>query len=71
MPGEDGLALIRKIRSLEPAHGGRVPAAVLTAYTQAEDRSEALHAGFQLYLAKPVEPAELTAAVARLAGRVN
>jgi signal transduction histidine kinase/ActR/RegA family two-component response regulator len=71
MPGEDGLALIRKIRSLEPARGGRVPAAVLTAYTQAEDRSEALHAGFQLYLAKPVEPAELTAAVARLAGRVN
>ena len=71
MPGEDGLALIRKIRSLEPAHGGRVPAAVLTAYTQAEDRSEALHAGFQLYLAKPVEPAELTAAVARLAGRVS
>jgi signal transduction histidine kinase/CheY-like chemotaxis protein len=71
MPGEDGLTLIRKIRSLEPARGGRVPAAALTAYTQAEDRSEALLAGFQLYLAKPVEPAELTAAVARLAGRMN
>jgi CheY-like chemotaxis protein len=71
MPGEDGLALIRKVRSLEPARGGHVPAAALTAYTQAEDRSEALLAGFQLYLAKPVEPAELTLAVARLAGRMN
>ncbi|WP_242345156.1 hybrid sensor histidine kinase/response regulator [Anaeromyxobacter terrae] len=71
MPGEDGYALIRKVRSLEAARGGRVPAAALTAYTQAEDRAEALLAGFQIYLAKPVEPAELTAAVARLAGRMN
>ncbi|WP_242340894.1 MULTISPECIES: ATP-binding protein [Anaeromyxobacter] len=71
MPGEDGYALIRKIRSLEATRGGRVPAAALTAYTQAEDRTEALLAGFQVYLAKPVEPAELTAAVARLAGRMN
>jgi signal transduction histidine kinase/CheY-like chemotaxis protein len=71
MPGEDGLTLIRKVRSLEPSHGGRVPAAALTAYTQAEDRTEALLAGFQVYLAKPVEPSELTAAVARLAGRLN
>jgi CheY-like chemotaxis protein len=71
MPGEDGYALIRKIRSLDPARGGRVPAAALTAYTQAEDRRQALLAGFQVYLPKPVEPAELTAAVARLAGRMN
>jgi signal transduction histidine kinase/CheY-like chemotaxis protein len=71
MPGEDGYALIRKIRSLDPARGGRVPAAALTAYAQAEDRRQALLAGFQVYLPKPVEPAELTAAVARLAGRMN
>jgi signal transduction histidine kinase/CheY-like chemotaxis protein len=71
MPGEDGYALIRKVRSLDPSHGGRVPAAALTAYTQLEDRRQALLAGFQIYLSKPIEPAELTAAVARLAGRMN
>jgi CheY-like chemotaxis protein len=71
MPGEDGYTLIRKVRSLDPDRGGRIPAAALTAYTQAEDRKQALLAGFQLYLSKPVEPAELTAAVARLAGRMN
>jgi signal transduction histidine kinase/ActR/RegA family two-component response regulator len=71
MPGEDGLALIRRVRALEAARGGRVPAAALTAYTQVEDRQHALSAGYQAYLAKPIEPAELTAAVARLAGRLN
>ena len=71
MPDEDGYALIRKVRSLDPARGGSVPAAALTAYTRSEDRREALLAGFQVYLPKPVEPAELTAAVARLAGRMN
>jgi CheY-like chemotaxis protein/anti-sigma regulatory factor (Ser/Thr protein kinase) len=71
MPGEDGYAFIRKVRSLDPARGGRVPAAALTAYTRSEDRREALLAGFQVYLPKPVEPAELTAAVARLAGRMH
>ncbi|HUL60881.1 MAG TPA: ATP-binding protein [Anaeromyxobacteraceae bacterium] len=71
MPGEDGYALIRKVRGLAPEHGGRVPAAALTAYTHAEDRREALLAGYQLYLPKPIEPSELTAAIARLAGRLN
>jgi CheY-like chemotaxis protein len=69
MPGLDGYALIRTIRGLAPERGGRVPAAALTAFTQAEHREQALRAGFQLYLAKPIEPGELTDAVARLAGR--
>jgi len=69
MPGEDGHALIRRIRGLPPERGGRVPAAALTAYTQVEDRAAALSAGFQAWLSKPIEPADLTAAVARLAGR--
>ena len=47
----------------------QIPAAALTAYARPEDRSRALSAGFQLHLAKPVEPAELMAAVANLAGR--
>jgi len=69
MPGEDGYALIRRVRGLPPERGGRVPAAALTAYTQVEDRAAALSAGYQTWLSKPIEPADLTAAVARLAGR--
>ncbi|MCA1555963.1 MAG: PAS domain S-box protein, partial [Acidobacteria bacterium] len=61
MPGEDGYTLIRKIRSLPPERGGKIPAAALTAYARAEDRMRALLAGFQLHVPKPVEPAELTA----------
>jgi CheY-like chemotaxis protein len=69
MPGEDGYTLIRKIRSLPPEHGGKIPAAALTAYARAEDRMRALLSGFQLHVPKPVEPAELVAVVASLAGR--
>ena len=69
MPGEDGYTLIRKVRNLPPKRGGRIPAAALTAYARAEDRMRALRAGFQLHVPKPVEPAELAAVVASLAGR--
>ena len=69
VPGEDGYSLIRKVRALPPALGGNVPAAALTAYARAEDRLRALEAGYQTHLAKPVDPAELIATVARLAGR--
>lgn len=71
MPEEDGYELMRRVRALSPASGGAVPAAALTAYTQAEDRRAAQEAGFQGYLSKPIDPAELTAAVARLAGRLH
>jgi len=67
MPGEDGISLIRKVRSLESCRA--IPAAALTAYTQAEDRERALGAGYQVFLSKPVDPGVLTAALARLAGR--
>ncbi len=66
MPGEDGYALIRKVRALEPARRA-IPAVALTAYAGAEDRRRALSAGFQLHVAKPVEPAVLAAAIAGLA----
>jgi PAS domain S-box-containing protein len=69
MPGQDGYSLIRRVRALPPERGGLTPAAALTAFTQTEHRQEALGAGYQLYLAKPIGPAELAAAVARLAGR--
>lgn len=69
MPGEDGYTLIRKVRALSFEQGGRIPAAALTAYARAEDRTRSLLEGFQIHLPKPVEPAELAAVVANLAGR--
>ncbi|HLM75639.1 MAG TPA: PAS domain S-box protein [Polyangiaceae bacterium] len=69
MPGEDGYEFIRKVRKLNPEEGGRTPAAALTAFARAEDRTRALRAGFQTHVAKPVEPTELTAVVASLATR--
>jgi PAS domain S-box-containing protein len=69
MPVMDGYALISRIRQLSEERGGRIPAAALTAYAGIEDREHALSAGYQIHLPKPVEPAELTAVVANLAGR--
>jgi PAS domain S-box-containing protein len=69
MPGEDGYGLIRRVRALSGSDGGRTPAVALTAYAQIQDRTRALLEGFQLHIAKPVEPAELVAAVANLGGR--
>ena len=71
MPGEDGYALIRRVRALGPARGGDVPAVALTAYARAEDRMKAILAGFQMHVSKPVEPAELLTMVASLAGRTG
>jgi PAS domain S-box-containing protein len=69
MPGMDGFELMRKIRALGEAEGGRTPAAALTAYARPEDREQALAAGYQLHIAKPADPAELARLVAGLAGR--
>jgi CheY-like chemotaxis protein len=66
MPGEDGYSLIRRLRALK-ASVSSVPAAALTAFAREEDRQEALDAGFQLHLAKPVDAGSLIAAVATLA----
>lgn len=71
MAGEDGYTLIRRLRQLEAEHGGHLPAIALTALARDEDRDRALSAGFQAHLAKPVEPAELTAVVASLARRAR
>ncbi len=68
MPGEDGYELIRKVRMLgEPI--GRVAAVALTAYSRLDDRTQALLAGFQTHLAKPVDARELILTVAAIAGR--
>ena len=71
MPGEDGLALIRKVRTLSPEKGGRIPAATLTACACLPERlAEWRRAGFQRHVPKPFAPQDLIAIVAELAGRV-
>jgi CheY-like chemotaxis protein len=67
MPDQDGYALIRQVRALPPERGGQTPAVALTAFARGEDRERALAEGFQLHVAKPVEPADLAAAVAAVA----
>jgi signal transduction histidine kinase/ActR/RegA family two-component response regulator len=66
MPVIDGYELIRKVRSSADSFSG-IPAVAMTAYARDEDRERALTAGYQEYLAKPVEPLELIATLARLA----
>ena len=66
MPGEDGYALVRRIRARRAEEGGKTPAVALTAYARDEDRSRALAAGFQTHVAKPVEPSEIARVVAEL-----
>ncbi|MDF2440760.1 MAG: hypothetical protein JWN98_1744, partial [Abditibacteriota bacterium] len=67
MPEEDGYSLIRRVRALPDAEGGQIPAIALTAYARDEDRAQALAAGFNRHLSKPVEAAALTHVVADLA----
>jgi CheY-like chemotaxis protein/two-component sensor histidine kinase len=63
MPGDDGFAFIEQLRARPAEAGGRVPAAALTALARREDRDRVLAAGYQLHLAKPVEPYALVAGV--------
>ncbi|WZO99003.1 PAS domain S-box protein [Isosphaeraceae bacterium EP7] len=69
MPVQDGYEFIRRVRTLHTAKD--LPAVALTAFARAEDRKRALLAGFQRHIAKPVDPAQLTAVVAGLAGRTG
>jgi signal transduction histidine kinase len=67
LPDDDGFGLIRQIRLREAEHGGFLPAVALTGFARAEDRARSLAAGFQAHIPKPVDPAELAAAIATLA----
>jgi PAS domain S-box-containing protein len=69
MPGEDGFSLIHKLREWERAHDGVLPAVALTAFGRVEDRTRSLYAGFQMHIAKPVEPVELVIVVKSLIER--
>ena len=61
MPSVDGYELIRAVRQLPPEDGGRIPAIALTAFVRNEDRRNALAAGYDVHVPKPVTPAKLTA----------
>lgn len=72
MPNEDGYTALKRVRALEAEQGAtadKIPAIALTAYGRSEDRLRALRAGFQMHVAKPVEPAELAVVIASLTTR--
>jgi signal transduction histidine kinase/ActR/RegA family two-component response regulator len=69
MSGDDGYALLRKVRALPPEEGGATPALALTAYASLEDRLRSVEAGFQMHVNKPTRPAELLQALALLIRR--
>ena len=68
MPGRDGYSVLADLRAREAQSGRRVPVAAVTAFARAEDGNRATAAGFDGYLAKPVDPATLASMVATLAG---
>ncbi len=69
MPNEDGYWLIEQVRSLPPEAGGATPAVALTAYVRMEDRLRVLAAGFQQYVPKPIDTAELRTVIAQFSVR--
>jgi CheY-like chemotaxis protein len=60
---------IENVRALPPEQGGVTRAVALTAFARSEDRRQAMLVGFDIHVAKPVEPGELVAVVSRLARR--
>ena len=71
LPDVDGYELMERIRDENGDARRGLPAIALTAYARAEDRVRAMRAGYQVHLAKPVEPAELLAAIASFAGLIE
>lgn len=69
MPDCDGYALIRQVRQRDTLRGLPLPAVALTAYARTHDRVRAMTAGFDMHVAKPVEPIELLTVVSSLAAR--
>ena len=69
MPDVDGYELINRVRGTDATR--HLPAIALSAYAREEDREKAVAAGYQMHLAKPVEPAELAAAIAGLVAQAR
>lgn len=68
MPVVDGYEFLKQVRLLKPESVGKIPAIALTAFARSEDRTRALMSGYQVHVAKPVEPTELVATVASVVG---
>ncbi|HLE64340.1 MAG TPA: hypothetical protein VI750_14410, partial [Pyrinomonadaceae bacterium] len=64
-----GYSLIKSLRKLKSKRAKLIPAVALTAYATGEDRTKALAAGFQMHLAKPIEPRSLVKSIAAAGGR--
>lgn len=71
MPFMDGYMLLGEVRKLPPEQGGQIPAIALTAYAGEINYNQAMAAGFQKHLPKPVDPADLAAAIVSLIGRTS
>ncbi|MEG4455323.1 response regulator [Microcoleus sp. N9_A1] len=71
MPEADGYELMARVREMERLRGGKMPAIALTAYAREEERKQALEAGFQMHLSKPVDITKLIAAIANLTGMLG
>jgi CheY-like chemotaxis protein len=71
MPGKDGFAVLSEVRQVEATVGRRVPVAAVSAYALSKDRQRAIAAGFDHYVAKPVDPAALASAVKALLASGN
>ena len=69
MPEMDGFGFISQVRRSGTPRVRDIPAAALTAFARSEDRTKALRSGFEMHLAKPVDPGELVASVATLVRR--
>ncbi|MBL0220521.1 MAG: response regulator [Myxococcales bacterium] len=69
MPDRDGYQFMRAVRARTASEGGKTPAVALTAFARSEDRTRALLAGYQVHIAKPIEPRELVVTIASLTGR--
>jgi len=69
MPDADGYSLIQTIRDKFPKTKATLGAIALTAHARSEDREQALAAGFDLHLAKPLDPALLYSAISNLAAQ--
>ena len=71
LEGEDGYALITRVRRMKAEQGGSTPAIALTGYTLAEHKERAISAGYQMFISKPVELSQLEAAIELVTGRVG
>jgi len=71
MPHEDGYMFLRKLRALSPERGGATPAVAVTAFAREEDARRAREAGYQMHLAKPVDPTQLVQVLAAVAAEAR